>query len=61
MDLVKKIIAFALAIGVSLLIFYSFFALFRVTFRIIFDLFYIAVIVLVALPFYVLIKRKLLK
>lgn len=61
MDLVKKIVSFVLAIGVSVLIFYSFFALFRVAFKIVFDLFFIAVIVLVALPFYVLIKRKLLK
>lgn len=61
MDTLKKIISFALAIGVSILIFYAFFALFRIAFKVVFDLFFIAVIVLVALPFYVIIKRKLLK
>lgn len=57
----KKIVSFILALGISVVIFYSIFALFRIAFKLIFDLFFIIVIVLVALPFYVLINKKFFK
>lgn len=61
MEILKKIIAFVIAVGISLLIFYSFFAMFGIAFKIILNAMYIFVILLVALPFYVIIKKKLLK
>lgn len=57
----KKIISFILALGISVIIFYSFFALFRIAFKLVLDIFFIIIIILVALPFYVLINKKLFK
>jgi|GEM_PF-1449397 hypothetical protein len=61
MELLKKIIAFVIALFISFVIFYSFFAMLGITFKIILNAMYIFVLVLVALPFYVIIKKKLLK
>ncbi len=55
----KKVISFILALVISYFIFYAFFALIGLTFKIILPLFHLILIVLVALPFYVLIKKKL--
>ncbi|MFN3780858.1 MAG: hypothetical protein ACK4SO_01630 [Candidatus Kapaibacteriota bacterium] len=55
----KKVISFILAMIISYIIFYAFFALIGLTFKIIISFFHLALIVLVALPFYVLIKKKL--
>jgi hypothetical protein len=61
MEFLKKIFAFVTALIISYVIFYSFFAMLGITFKIILNAMYIFVLVLVALPFYVIIKKKLLK
>lgn len=58
---IKKIISFILALIISYIIFYSFFAMLGLGFRLLLELFHIVLIIIVALPFYVLIKKKLLK
>ncbi|MGC8747315.1 MAG: hypothetical protein ACP5RR_00345 [Candidatus Kapaibacteriota bacterium] len=57
----KRLVAFIVALAISCIIFYSFFALIGIAFRVILSLFHIILIIIVALPFYVLIRKKLLK
>jgi hypothetical protein len=61
MEFLKKIFAFVTALIISYVIFYSFFAMLGITFKIILNAMYIFALVIVALPFYVIIKKKLLK
>ncbi|MEJ5287092.1 MAG: hypothetical protein CH6_1115 [Candidatus Kapaibacterium sp.] len=57
----KNILALVIALAISYIIFYSFFAMLGLAFKLIINLFHLILIVLVALPFYVLIRKKVLK
>lgn len=60
-EFLKKLISFTIALAISYIIFYSFFAMLGLTFRLIMSLFHIILIILVALPFYVILKKKIFK